>query len=186
MISIIRNYINENRLFYGAVSAILLGNLIFLVLFVNPEKRRVKNLKKEYFLLRNEKAERTEEYRAKIDYFARIENARKDLASFLDLLPHQNEITHIISEIHKMAEKEKLSIKSAKYSSPKDYGTKLVRYSISFPLVGSYRQIRKFIYHLEKMPYLMSIDELNLASDNRFGGVSLSLQLSVYLGRGEA
>ncbi len=82
------------------------------------------------------------------------------------------------------AKKSALSISSARYSPPAREGKYLIRHDISFPVEGPYKNIRKFIYKLEKMPYLMTIDDLALTSKEK-QTVSVTIRISLYL-RAEA
>lgn len=176
-------YLDENRLFYSLAAALLLVNLIFFLALLKPQSDKVEGLKKEYFSLRKERTRVREELKGRLAYSKKIEDLEKDVDAFIRKLPSEGGMTEIIKKLHVLARKAGLSIRSAKYSPSREKEKELRRLTISLPLVGSYKSIRKFIYYLEEMPYLMSIDDLSLSSNER-ETVSLSLNVSIYFRAG--
>jgi len=179
----IKNYFDENRLFYAAALTLFIANVIILFTAIHPGRRKVEDLNREYFVLRKEKTKINEDLKRKEAYSSKIAVLRKDMESFISELPHQKEMTSIIKKIHSLAGKEGLKIRTVKYSRIGIKDEKISASLISFPLTGRYRQVRKLIYNLEKMPYLMSIDGLDITS-KKLKTVSLSLRVSIYFKKG--
>ncbi len=183
MVESIRIYLDAGRLFYTLTAAVVAANLIFYAAVNRPQRDKVEDLEGEYFTLREERTRLRGELKEKHEYSRTVEELRREIDGFVGGLPPVESITDIIREIHGTAKRAGLTIRSAKYSPAKGKEEELLRFTISLPLTGNYRNIRRFIYDLERMPYLMSIDDLNLSS-SRGGSVSLSLNLSVYFRKG--
>jgi len=179
----IRQYFNEGKVLYCTVAVLALANLVFFLLVLGPKKEESNRLKAEISLLKKESAQlhqANEKKRAQLKY---IEQFKADAGLFIDKLPPQGKLTKLIQDIHKLAKKEGLLIKSASYSQARGEGNDIVSNTISFPLTGTYRQIRKFIYNVEKTDYPISIDDLSISSS--WGrNVSLSIKLSCYFQAG--
>ena len=108
-----------------------------------------------------------------------INTMESDINSFVSELPTEREMTRIIKELHALARKSGITIKAAKYTPSRGKNKDLLHYAIVTPVSGSYRQVRKFIYKIEKMPYLMNIEDLAITSGKE-NAVSLSLKISIY------
>lgn len=174
-----RQYFNEGKILYCTVAVLVLANLAFFLLVLGPEKVGSINLKTELSLLKKESAQLRQRIEKKHEEHKYIEQFKADAGLFIDQLPPQSKLTSLIQDLHKLAKKEGLIIKSASYSPAKGKEQDILSNSISFPLTGTYRQIRKFIYNVEKMKYPISIDDLSI-SKSWGRNVSLSIKLSCY------
>ncbi len=173
-------YLTEGRRFYLAAGAALIFNVIFLLALVLPNYADVDALKADYSLLRKDRTNKLEELKMIADSGTALESMKDDIDIFLNSMPDEVTMSGIVREFHRQAKKSALSISSARYSPPVREGKYLIRHDISFPVEGPYKNIRKFIYKLEKMPYLMTIDDLALTSkDKRI--VSVTIRISLYL-----
>ena len=173
-------YLIEGRRFYLAAGAAFVFNLIFLFALVLPKYADVDTLKNDYSSLRTDRTSKLEELKVIADSGAALESMKDDIDMFLNSMPDEVKMSGIVREFHRQAKKSALSISSARYSPPAREGKYLIRHDISFPVSGPYNNIRKFIYNLEKMPYLMTIDDLALTSkDKRI--VSVTIKISLYL-----
>ncbi|MBE9537162.1 MAG: type 4a pilus biogenesis protein PilO [Proteobacteria bacterium] len=179
----IRQYLNEGKILYCTVAVLSMANLAFYLLVLGPKKEESNNFKNEFSLLKKESVQLRRANEKKRVQLKHIEQFRSDAGLFIDKLPPQGKLTKLIQDIHKLARKERLIIKSASYSQAKGTGGDILSNSISFPLTGTYRQIRKFIYNIEKMDYPISIDDLSI-SKSWGKNVSLSIKLSCYFQAG--
>jgi len=175
----IKKYFDENRFFYTAIIFALAANLLFNLFAVQKMTKKRDAQKKEYFGLRREKTRLSESLTERAEYSSKVGAIKDDIETFIKGLPAQGEMTGFIKKINRLAKRQGLVIQNAEYSRPVKIDDNLLNYAVSFPLTGSYGKIRKFIYNLENLPDLMSIDELSLTS-SAGGEVSLSLKLSVY------
>lgn len=179
MASKIKKYFDESRMFYSAAIALLAINLIFSYAFLRPGWERAEELNLEYFSLRKDKTKMREEIGRHRASSASIEEMETDIGTFIKELPTEMEMTRIIEKIHSLAGKSGLAIREAKYTPSTDRNKELIHYTIVTPLSGPYLKVREFIYNMEKMPYLMNIEDLGLSSGKE-NTVSLSLKTSVY------
>lgn len=181
----LRHYVSEGRMVYGVCALLITLNLGFYIFISSPGNAKILEMKQAYMSLKGEK-ERLESSdissRLARDYLRAVEN---DIGEVMKRLPDQGSMTDIIQRIHSLAKKEGLAITSASYSSGGEKGGDIVSNVISFPLSGDYRKLRRFIYGLENLEYLISIDDLNISA-SRGSDVSLSIRISVYFRAGKA
>jgi len=180
---LIKSYFLQNRVFYTSSIIVIIINIFILFFVILPNREMGDARRRDYFSMRNARIEAENNLIKSKEFSSRLETLRADYDAFIENLPEQSGITAIVKKIHALAKKEGLLIKSARYSSSFKQSEEMLRYSISFPLTGNYRSIRKFIYNLEKMPYLMSIDALNITSNSK-KTVSVSLDMSLYFREG--
>lgn len=179
MIENVKRYIDESKTYYSFAAFFIILNLLFQFMIIDSKNDKAEELRREFFSLRKEKLRASQELKdAEINFF-RAEKMNKDLKSFIAELPGASDMTGIIQKLHRLASKSGLKISASKHaqSYEKDYG--LIKYTVSFPIRGSYRKIRKFIYALEKLPYLMSIDDITIATNEKLE-VSLPVKISIY------
>lgn len=173
-------YLVEGRRFYLVAGVALVFNIIFLISLVLPNNAHVEALKNDYSSIRKGRASKVEALKMIASSVSALETMHDDIDMFLNSMPEKVTMSGIVREFHRKAKKSALSISSSKYSPPVRAGKYLIRYDISFPVSGLYKNIRKFIYNLEKMPYLMTIDAPALISkDGQI--VSVAIKISLYL-----
>ncbi len=96
-------------------------------------------------------------------------------------------MTSVIKDVFDLAGKNRLKIPSSSYKKISSDGGEaggLAHYTISFPVQGRYRRIRKFIYGLETLPYPLVLEELAFSRSRvkgAKGDIELKMRLSVYL-----
>lgn len=180
MIENIKMYFMEGRRFYLVFGAAFICNVIFLIALVLPNYADVDTLKVDYSSLRKDRTNKIEELKIIADSGAALESMRNDIDMFLTSMPEKVSMSGIVREFHSKAKKSALNISSARYSPPLREGKYLIRHDISFPVSGRYKNIRKFVYNLEKMPYLMTVDDLVLSSKEN-QTVSVAIKISLYL-----
>ena len=173
-------YIAEGRRFYLVAGTVFIFNVIFLLALVLPNNADVDVLKEEYSSFRKDRTSKRAELKMIADSGAALETMNGDIEAFLNSLPDKATMSAIVREFHRLAKKSALSISSAKYSPPVKEGKYLIKNDISFPVSGRYKNIRRFIYKLEKMPYLMTIDDPALTSKGDLT-VSVTIRISLYL-----
>lgn len=184
MSGLAKKYLEEGKYVYLFFFILFVGNVLFYVISVKPRWAEVESLRKSYISLRDEESGLKKEMSEKVSLAESIRQAKLDMREFINNLPPDSATSKIRSELYRIAAKSGISISSVKYSLPDYKDDDLVKYDISFPVTGSYRKIRKFIYLLENMPYLMSINDLSLSSSKE-GGVSVNIKISTYLKAGE-
>jgi len=110
----------------------------------------------------------------------RISTAENGISTFeKEVLGSKSErLSKIMDEIDKICADLSLERREASYSHRLlPQGVEEV--SLVFPVSGNYDDIRRFIYQLERFPYFVVIDRLELANPEG-GGVVLNISLSTY------
>ena len=177
-------YLQEGKYIYIFIISLLLINLFVNLIGIKPRWVEADRMRMEYLSLREDESRLRLEMNEKVKLAESIRQARLDLKEFISSLFPDSKIAKIRSELYRNARKSGISISSLKYSLPEYKDDELVKYNISFPISGSYRKIRKFIHKLEKLPYLMSINDLAISSSKE-GKVSVTIRISIYLKAGE-
>jgi Tfp pilus assembly protein PilO len=95
------------------------------------------------------------------------ENSKtQEVAEFYQIFPAGVTLPKQIELIEKMALKEKLTLNHGDYKLTKTKKGQLMRYEITFPMVGNYTQIRQFVADiLQKMPAL-ALSDLQIKREN--------------------
>ncbi len=104
------------------------------------------------------------------------------LEDFKSALPGNEEITPIINDIHNIAKENRLKILNTTYSTEIKKQSIINRHSMSFPIEGSYKSIKKFIYDIESLKHHLVIDKISLrAGSGKKSTISINVGISVYL-----
>jgi type IV pilus assembly protein PilO len=103
-----------------------------------------------------------------------------DLQRFRAAIPDQKELSGLVDELFRLAERSGLTISRVQYSAKADIGQQLLHYEIRFEVSGSYDQVRKLVHAVEQSPRLLTIDALALGGGRSEGNVSLRLQLTTF------
>ena len=115
------------------------------------------------------------------DRLARLERQKGNLTQFYDVILAEKiaRMTAIQREIRALAGQFQVNPESVSYS-PNWLGLdELVQFDISFPLRGSYENLRQFVSRVESSEYFLILDDISL-SDSREGGVVLSLTIRMH------
>jgi Tfp pilus assembly protein PilO len=109
--------------------------------------------------------------------------ARFDLKRLRDevLSNKVHRMTLVQKTLRELAQTFRMDPESIRYEFREVPDQPLVSFTISFPLRGSYVDLRQFLYHVEKSDHFLLIDSVGL-SGSREGGkqLNLSIRLSTY------
>ena len=120
--------------------------------------------------------------RPKIGRLAFLKGAQEDLTRFKETLPEEAVLPELVSFISELAAKYHLTIPTISYQPQKTDAPGVAKIIISFTLKGEYREIRKFLYEIEKSRYFLIIETMVLASSVKEGEkIQLQLQVAAYL-----
>jgi Tfp pilus assembly protein PilO len=111
----------------------------------------------------------------------RLERQRQNLQQFYDVILADKvaKMTAIQREIRSIASQFQVDPETVTYDPSYLQAEELVRFDISFPLRGSYENLRQFIQRVESSTHFLIIDDVSLA-DAREGGVSLGLNVHLH------
>jgi len=100
-------------------------------------------------------------------------------AGVLAGIPTQKDMPLLVKELVQTARRQKLTVAAINYDIPRRESGELAMLSFSFPVEGSYSDIKRFIYDVETSDRLIGIQELGLDSDK--GRVKLQMKLITYV-----
>lgn len=116
------------------------------------------------------------------------EQGIKDYERFRTLLPSLRNFSDLIGDLYSLAEQCNLEISQIGYTQKELPDSGLLEYALKFSLIGTYDELKRFVYGLEESKRLVVIDQMTLNAaqgeedDNL---VSLSLSLTTYFATGE-
>jgi len=107
-------------------------------------------------------------------------NEQKPLFAGLQAgIPAQKDMPLLVKELEQMAKKLNLAVAAINYDIPRRESGELAMLSFSFPVEGTYPDIKRFIYEVETSGRAIGIQNVNMESDK--GRVKLQLKLMTYV-----
>ncbi len=111
---------------------------------------------------------------------ARYRQGESELETFLQAIPPSQDFPVMVSDLFEMAGQTGLDIANIGYDPKVLKDEPLLSYSLGFNVVGSYDQIKQFIFLIEHSARMIAIEELNLntVQDQGTDKVALTLRLT--------
>jgi len=113
-----------------------------------------------------------------------VTKVENELTQFLKMIPPEKELSVFIGELFKFSSSSKLDIKQISYEPKYDEDLDLLSYTLKFSVTGQYRQLKKFIYLLERADRILIISDISLAggqsSKDKEGEVTLQIQVKTF------
>ena len=94
-------------------------------------------------------------------------------------ITEQKDMPILIKELVQTARRLNLAVAAVSYDMPKPGGQGLTMLPFSFPVEGSYPNVKRFIYEIESSDRLIGIQDIRL--DGEKGRVKLQLKLVTYI-----
>jgi Tfp pilus assembly protein PilO len=115
------------------------------------------------------------------DRLGRLQRQKQNLTQFYDVILAEKiaRMTAIQREIRSLAGQFQVDPENVSYEPSWLVPEELVQFNVSFPLRGSYENLRQFIHRVESSEHFLIIDDISLA-DSREGGVVLSLTVRLH------
>jgi Tfp pilus assembly protein PilO len=155
-------------------SCVFLLNILFYLFVVLPLQNQSREEKKKIKTLRKSLMDTKEK---RMNY----QTTLQELSNFQEKIPLLDDMPKILSSISKISTNNGLDIPSVDYRPVRVEDIGLLRLSFTLSLEGSYKQLRTFIYELEKTPYLWSITDINLNRVKKEESeVKLQIGISIY------
>ncbi len=159
----------------GALAA---GNFLVFLILTDPmyQIREVRVAEWEALTSRIEQRERSVDRMER--QRSRLQRQRDNLVRFHDdiLSDKVSKLTTIQREIRSLATQFHVNPETVSYAPEYLKDQDLVSFEISFPLRGSYENLRQFIQSVESSRNFLIINDISLA-DSREGGVLLSVSI---------
>jgi Tfp pilus assembly protein PilO len=177
--------LKNSRFVYIGLFLLLLNIVLFLVV-VFPQKQKISSLQNDYFSQRNRIVQQQKEMRVLENRLQALQKAESDLQVLYTQVLAQKKVgvTAIRQELQDLA--GSLSVERGgvdyDYTPLPEYG--LRHFTLSVPVEGPYRDIRRFINNIERSQYFLILDRVRLSAEREAqsgGNVLLNFQLSTYL-----
>lgn len=175
---------NSRFVYIGLILLVL--NLLLFIFVVLPQKQKISSLQDEYSSQRIRIAEEQKEVRVLQKRLEALQKAQNDLDVIYNQVLAQKKVgvTAIRQELEDLA--GSLTVESAgvayDYEPLPKYG--LRHFTLSVPVEGAYRDIRRFINDIERSQYFLILDRVNLTAEKETQAgenLILNFQLSTYL-----
>lgn len=151
-----------------AFAALVCADLFVYCVLVAPQSARLKAREAEMVELRQRHAEAV--------LFERQKPAFTELMAGV---PTQNDMPLLVKDLVQNARRLNLSVASVKYDMPGRTGSELAMLGFSFPAVGKYPDIKRFIHDVETSGRLVGIKALKLSGEQ--GRVMMDMKLVTYV-----
>ncbi|MCK4738385.1 MAG: type 4a pilus biogenesis protein PilO [Deltaproteobacteria bacterium] len=110
-----------------------------------------------------------------------VSKTQADVAKFKASLPSKEALTTLLKDVYKSAKRNKVKIPEGSYSPKTVEEASILKYTISLPVEGRYKDIKKFVYDIETLKRPLVVDEISFSrSKGSKGVVALHIQLSAY------
>lgn len=147
---------------------LLCANVLAYFLFLMPEAGRLK-----------EREARCAELRKRVAEAVLFKKQKEALAGLKAGIPAQKDMPLLVKELVQTARRLHLSVAAVNYDISRREREGLTMLSFSFPVEGSYPDLKRFIYEIETSGRLLVIEGLDLGSDK--GRVKLQMKLMTYI-----
>ena len=177
--------LKNSRFVYIGLFLVLLNAVLFF-LVVLPQRQKISSLQNDYFNQRNRIVEEKKEMKVLQQRLQALQKAEKDLEMIYTQVLAQKKVgvTAIRQELQDLA--GSLTVERGgvdyNYDLLPEYG--LRHFTLSVPVEGAYRDIRRFINDIERSQYFLILDRVNLSAEREAvsgGNLLLNFQLSTYL-----
>jgi hypothetical protein len=109
-----------------------------------------------------------------------LKKALAGVENFEARLPDRKGLTGVINDIFNAARRNGLKIPTGDYSPKTVKETDISKYTIRFPVEGTYPQIKRFIYDIEAMDHLLAVEEIAFSSSKGARTIGLKITISTY------
>ena len=147
---------------------------------IQPKKIAIKKKETDYVALRNDLSGIRKRIKNEKYIIENISSVKSGLDRFDSILPRHKEITRLIQELSKIAEKTGVKVSGVRYQ-PFVKDESYNRLSFSMPVEGKYSSIRRFIYEIETMRKIIWIEQLVIRTSYSIREeLSIQLTMSTY------
>jgi Tfp pilus assembly protein PilO len=109
-----------------------------------------------------------------------IKKVLTDVETFKARIPDHKGLTGVLNDIFVAARRNGLQIPTGDYNPKTVKETDISKYTIKFPVEGTYPQIKRFIYDIEVMGHLLAIEEIAFSSSKGKRTIGLKITISTY------
>lgn len=161
----------------------MVANILILTIFTLPRERWLRKLDSKAAELGMRIESGKEELAQKRDNEKRLKELRRQMESFYSETLRQREVglVDILGEVEKLARRFKVEKQNIQYNHEIIEEDKVILFEITFPLRGSYANLRRFVNQIENSKYFLIIDRVELSNPEETGdNLKLNIKLSTY------
>jgi len=161
----------------------LVANLLILSIFTLPRERWVIRLESRATALGLRIEKGKEELAQRRERENRLKELRRQVESFYSEILRRKEegLVDILGEVEGLAKRFRVKKENINYHHEIIEEDKVVLFEITFPLRGSYANLRRFINQIENSRYFLVIDRVELSNPEEKGdNLKLNIKLSTY------
>ena len=154
------------------IFAVFFGNILFTFWITASQKNKINMLETAIEDMRDNN---------KFAGFSPEQKANAEVAMFMRRLPDNGKLTSVLRDIIGSARKNGLNVQEGSYAPQTDMRGDISKYTINFPVEGRYSNIKKFIYDVETLRQILTIEDIALVKGSSEKGiVKLTIKISVY------
>jgi len=104
-----------------------------------------------------------------------------DAARFYGRLGSRSALLTVLEELQRTPRDLGLKVGRRSYEPNQVKGLPLMRYAITMPVTGSYRQLTAFLDRMEGSTHFLTVDQVNLRKRGAAGEADLDVSMSAYV-----
>ena len=172
------NWLNKVILTICLAGLVYWGGANYLVVPLETESYQLLN---ELKVLRSQRVEINNRLTAKGGNITAFNDLQNKVHNVKLNIPPRQEITKLIEQLPLLAEKSEVTIQGVEYNPLEDVYLNYQLLEFVMPVIATYKNIRQFIYELEKMKTILMIYSLSLKQNKRnTDKLVLKLSISTY------
>jgi Tfp pilus assembly protein PilO len=176
------------KVHFVRIMLLVLGlNLAVWAFLVLPKQDRIARLQDSYAQLRKQAASDQKEVRELQARLKHLQQAQQDLKTIYStlLIPRTRGVTAIRLELESLANDLQVQRRDFTYDYTDLEDLNLQQFTLSVPVEGNYRNIRRFINSIERSEHFLILDRVDLSSEKKADVLNLDFVLSTYLVKDE-
>jgi len=161
----------------------LVANLLILTIFNLPRERWLRKLENKAAALGLRIEKGKEELVQAKEREKNFKELHYQVESFYSEILRRKEegMVDVLAEVEELAKRFQVKKESIQYHNEIIDEDKVILFEITFPLRGSYANLRRFINRIENSKYFLIIDRVELSNPEEKGdNLKLNIKLSTY------
>ncbi|UCD91104.1 MAG: type 4a pilus biogenesis protein PilO [Desulfobacterales bacterium] len=167
----------QYRFFWIACCLVLLVNVVFYIFIIRMERRKVVALHHQYIKIR---ARDTQSFKRVDKSTAPYLKVRKDLKTFVDMLPPVVTVADKVRELNAVLDKHRFSVNRMTFSPDKTSPFSLWKYTTSFTVSGNYSELKNLLADIQNLRGLFCIESLTLNRPRGNDRIDMTLSIATY------
>lgn len=151
---------------------ILAGNAVFSLTGIRSQSEEIVSMQERITHLRTGLR--------RPDAGERFSEAVSGVETFKARIPDHKGLTIVLDDIFGAATRNGLKIPTGDYNPMTVKETDISKYTIKFPVEGTYSQVKRFIYDFEALAHILAVEEITFSSGKGAGTIALKIKVATY------